>query len=76
VLGFTRKKPGTGLGIGLAALLFAIAVIKAVEVAVNWGGCAYYGFQTDRDTRYAAFVGCMVKVNDDWIPRNELRVLQ
>lgn len=38
--------------------------------------CSYYGFQTGREVRYAAFVGCMVKVNDAWIPRSELRVMQ
>ncbi|WP_095152548.1 hypothetical protein [Pseudomonas sp. Irchel s3b5] len=38
--------------------------------------CSYYGFQTDRETRYAAFVGCMVKVDSAWFPRNEIRVMQ
>ena len=38
--------------------------------------CSYYGFQTDRETRYAAFVGCMVKVSDNWVLRSELRAIQ
>ena len=38
--------------------------------------CSYYGFQTDRETRYAAFVGCMVQVNGAWFPRNEIRVMR
>ena len=38
--------------------------------------CSYYGVQTDRETRYAAFVGCMVLVDGAWFPRNEIRVVQ
>lgn len=38
--------------------------------------CSYYGFQTDRETRYAAFVGCMVKLDGEWFPRTEIRVTQ
>jgi hypothetical protein len=38
--------------------------------------CSYYGMQTDRETRYAAFVGCMVLVDGAWYPRNEIRVMQ
>ncbi len=38
--------------------------------------CSYYGFQTDRETRYAAFVGCMVQVDGAWFPRDEIRVVQ
>ena len=41
-----------------------------------WGSCSWYGYQTNRDTRYAAFIGCMVRVDERWIPRNELRVVQ
>ncbi len=44
--------------------------------AIAWGSCSWYGYQTNRDTRYAAFIGCMVRVDQQWIPRNELRVLQ
>ena len=38
--------------------------------------CSYYGVQTDRETRYAAIVGCMVLVDGAWFPRNEIRVVQ
>lgn len=41
-----------------------------------WGSCSWYGYQTGRDTRYAAFIGCMVRVNQQWIPRNEIRIVQ
>lgn len=54
----------------------AVLVAVGISAAASRGACAYYGYQTDRDTRYAAFVGCMVKVDAAWIPRNELRVLQ
>lgn len=55
-------------------LLLIVAAI--VSSAISRGACAYYGYQTDRDTRYAAFVGCMVSVNGSWVPRQELRVAQ
>lgn len=71
-----RSSVGKKAGTSLAVLVIVAAVLGAVDVALAWGGCAYYGFQTNRDTRYAAIVGCMVKVKDDWIPRNELRVVQ
>ena len=44
-----------------------------IHVLLLWGDCAWYGYQTNRDTRYAAFVGCMVKKNEHWVPRSELR---
>lgn len=59
------------LWLGAAILIFCI-----VGRLIAWGGCSWYGYQTDRETRYAAFVGCMVKVNDNWYPRNELRIVQ
>jgi hypothetical protein len=57
----------------LAAIL---AVLFVVLRLIAWGNCSYYGWQTGRDVRYAAFIGCMVKVQDGWIPRNEIRVVQ
>lgn len=57
----------------IAVVVLAVVVTMSV---FNRGTCAYYGYQTDRETRYAVFVGCMVKVHDKWIPRNELRVTQ
>lgn len=60
----------------LACLLLVAVAAAAVNAALNWGSCSYYGFQTGRDTRYAAFMGCMVKTSAGWVPRNELRVIQ
>lgn len=57
----------------LVALLLAVWLIGRLFA---WGACEWYGHQTGRDTRYAAFIGCMVKVDDNWIPRTELRVVQ
>lgn len=59
-------------------------LLIAAGVAVFWlilrvfayGGCEWYGYQTGRDTRFAPFIGCMVKIGDNWVPRNELRVVQ
>jgi len=57
---------------GIVLLLVSLA-INSLFVRMT---CSYYGYQTARDTRYAMFVGCMVKVQDTWIPRHELRVVQ
>ena len=57
----------------LAGMLVALWLLSRLFA---WGTCSWYGYQTDRPTRYAAFVGCMVEVNGRWIPRNELRVVQ
>lgn len=60
-----------------AAVIFTVVVIFwLVSRALAWGTCSWYGYQTNREVRYAAFIGCMVKVQDTWIPRNELRVVQ
>ena len=60
--------------------LFAIAVIAAllwlILRGVDWGLCSWYGMQTERETRFAALVGCMVKTNHGWVPRSELRTQQ
>nr|WP_230376088.1 hypothetical protein [Pseudomonas fulva] len=68
-----RRRPG-------AAILFIVAVFclgLIVLVAVlNRASCAWYGYQTERDTRYAAFVGCMVKMPSGWVPRAEIRIAQ
>jgi hypothetical protein len=60
-------------------LLILLALIVGCMLLSNLASratCTYYGFQTDRDTRYAAFVGCMVLVDGAWFPRNEIRVTQ
>lgn len=66
------KRMVIALGFSLAGLLGVLLVGRLIA----WGNCSWYGNQTDRDTRYASFIGCMVRVNDAWIPRNELRVVQ
>lgn len=59
-----------------AIALAVLLTLWLISRLLAWGTCSWYGYQTDRDTRYAAFVGCMVKVNNAWVPRNELRVVQ
>ncbi|KRV74525.1 MULTISPECIES: hypothetical protein [Pseudomonas] len=66
-----RKAIAAALGAAVAILLGWL-VLRAIA----WGACSWYGYQTNRDTRYAAFIGCMVRVDQQWIPRSELRVLQ
>lgn len=58
------------------ALTTMVLLIWLVGRLIAWSDCSWYGYQTNRDTRYAAFVGCMVQVNGNWYPRNELRVAQ
>lgn len=59
----------------IAGLILAVwLTILGVASLANRGICAWYGHQTGRETRYAMFVGCMVKSPaGHWIPRNELR---
>ena len=60
-------------------LLILLALIVGCMLLSNVASratCSYYGFQTDRETRYAAFVGCMVRFDGAWFPRNEIRVMQ
>jgi hypothetical protein len=58
--------------------ILAVPVLGVMLIMSVWnvGTCKIYGAQTDRETKYGAFVGCMVKVNNQWVPRNELRVTQ
>jgi len=65
-----RKHIGLGAVAGLALSVLAIAA------AVNWGSCQWYGYQTERQTKFAPYVGCMVKTTGGWVPRNELRTTQ
>lgn len=65
--------------IALKKLIPVAIILAALFIVLRllaWGQCSYYGWQTGRDVRYAAFIGCMVKVQDGWIPRNEIRVVQ
>lgn len=58
------------------SLLTITIALWAVTRLIAWGSCEWYGNQTNREVRYVAFLGCTVKVQDQWIPRNELRVVQ
>lgn len=53
-----------------------LAIWFVVAALLSRANCAWYGSQTERSTRYAAFVGCMVQVEDHWVPRAELRTAQ
>jgi hypothetical protein len=65
----------TGRKLAVVAAMIVL-VIFAINRAFAWGTCSWYGHETSRDTRYSPFLGCMVKVNTSWVPRNELRVVQ
>lgn len=67
------RKQGIAMSLFLAAFLLLIWILIRL---MDWGMCTYYGHQTGRDTRYTAFLGCLVRANNGWIPRNEIRVLQ
>jgi hypothetical protein len=58
----------------ISGATFALGVL--LNSLANRGACSYYGYQTDRETKYAAFVGCMVKVSGSWVLRSELRAVQ
>ena len=60
----------------LLILLTLIVGCMLLRSLASRATCSYYGVQTDRETRYAAFVGCMVLVDGAWFPRNEIRVVQ
>ncbi|RWU21284.1 hypothetical protein DM813_19030 [Pseudomonas alkylphenolica] len=62
--------------IGLVAVAGIGLLVVAVSAAFNWSSCAWYGYQTERQTRFAPYVGCMVKTGTAWVPRSELRTQQ
>ena len=70
-----KKKRNTQLIVWSVLLTLAVGLWLVTRL-VAWGSCSWYGYQTGRETRYAAFIGCMVAVQGNWIPRNELRVVQ
>jgi len=72
MLAASRKKL-VGIALVVVTVVLAMWVIGR---AVAWGTCSWYGHQTERETRYAAFIGCMVKVDQQWVPRSELRIVQ
>lgn len=58
----------------LAALFLVAGMILAASF--NRAACSWYGHETNRDTRYSFLLGCMVQVGDQWVPQQELRVVQ
>lgn len=58
----------------IAGATFTLGLL--LNSVANRGACSYYGYQTDRETKYAAFVGCMVKASGSWVLRSELRAVQ
>lgn len=58
----------------LSFAVFALGLL--INSLINRSACSYYGYQTDRETKYAAFVGCMAKVSGNWVLRSELRAVQ
>lgn len=54
----------------------ASALVVIISSIANRGACSYYGYQLDRETRYAPFVGCMVRTSNGWALRSELRTTQ
>lgn len=68
-----RMKASTATAVATAVVVGAIFLVNA---AINYGGCHWYGYQTDRTVKYAAGVGCMVKKETGWTPKAELRTEQ
>lgn len=62
--------------LALMIVVFAVLLIAVFRMGFNWSMCSWYGHETNRETRYSAFLGCMVQIDTRWIPRNELRVVQ
>lgn len=60
----------------LILLAIGLGIVAAMLSLASRASCAVYGYQTERETKYAAFVGCMVEIDGKWYPRNELRVQQ
>ena len=54
-------------------LLLSVVALNAVSGRV---ACSYYGSQTEQETRYVAFYGCMVKTAGIWTPLKKLYVVQ
>ena len=59
----------------LLSVLFLVAVM-ILSTLLNRAACSWYGHETNRDTRYSFLLGCMVQVGNQWVPQQELRVVQ
>lgn len=60
----------------IAGIGGVIALLILANVMLNRAECQWYGYQTQREVRFGAFIGCMVELDGKWYPRNELRVVQ
>ncbi|QBJ04527.1 hypothetical protein HOV23_gp046 [Pseudomonas phage Lana] len=70
-------KASTVAAVGTAVGVAAVVVVGlAINAAINYGQCQWYGYQTDRTVKYAMGVGCMVKKDTGWTPKAELRTEQ
>lgn len=70
---WARRNPGISALLIMIVFLLGLLILSSI---LNRASCAWYGYQTERDTRYAAFVGCMVQMHDAWVPRSEIRTQQ
>ena len=70
---WARRNVGASV---ILIMLAFLAVLIGITAVANRVSCAWYGYQTERDTRYAAFVGCMVNMPSGWTPRAEIRTAQ
>lgn len=70
---YLRANPLQGV---LLIMLAFLAFLMIASSLISRGSCAWYGYQTDRTTRYAIGVGCMVKMPTGWTPQRELRTEQ
>lgn len=60
----------------IVVMLGFLLLMIAITAAANRAYCAWYGYQTERQTRYATLVGCMVQMHGAWVPRTEIRTAQ
>ena len=70
---YLRANPLQGV---LLIMLAFLAFLMIASSLISRSSCAWYGYQTDRTTRYAIGVGCMVKMPTGWTPQRELRTEQ
>lgn len=60
----------------IVEILGVITLFVIAWAAMSRAECYWYGYQTERQVRFGALVGCMVELDGKWYPRNELRVVQ
>lgn len=61
---------------GLMLVLAVVGLVVVLQGLWNRVECAWYGHETNRETRYSMFLGCLVETPNGDIPRGELRVVQ